>query len=392
MKRSVGVVLAGTLLLCGCPAAQPPAAAGAQVAPRTKVGARGRLSPASRLRRVAGPPGERLGRLAVDELDAVQQGQLLATLENHDELRVARDLARSNLLVAQRQLQTVTEQGQRRIRVAELQLAQLERVGPLRIRAMEDECRRRQALVAQHQADLSRMENLLQTGVSQEGDVERQRHIVAQVTYSLAGGKVELEQLRQQQATDLELARATIALRKAEVQREQEALQVAALQTALELAEARLARTTIEAPCAGRVLRLLARPGELLSDGAILTLADLSTMIAVVEVYESDVRYVRLGQRARLTSPALPRELTGRVTRVGQLVARNQVYDLEPAADADVRVVEVEVTLDQSEVAASFVSLQVDVSIELGDAGGGGAAPVGSSAAPPAPGASPAGR
>jgi HlyD family secretion protein len=73
---------------------------------------------------------------------------------------------------------------------------------------------------------------------------------------------------------------------------------------------------------------------------------------------------VREGQRAVITSPALPAGgLRGSVVQIGSVVGRNQVYDLDPAAAVDRRVVEVKVRLDESEVAARRINLQVHVTI-----------------------------
>jgi len=67
------------------------------------------------------------------------------------------------------------------------------------------------------------------------------------------------------------------------------------------LAEARLRRTIIRAPRAGRILRILTYPGEAISDG-ILQMGDTRQMYVVAEVYETDVGLVKLGQPATITS------------------------------------------------------------------------------------------
>jgi HlyD family secretion protein len=87
-------------------------------------------------------------------------------------------------------------------------------------------------------------------------------------------------------------------------------------------------------------------------------------MYAVAEVYETDVGRVRVGQRATIESPALPRALTGSVERIGLRIGRQDVLDTDPVADVDARVVEVEVKLDDPEPAARFTNLRVDVRFE----------------------------
>lgn len=132
----------------------------------------------------------------------------------------------------------------------------------------------------------------------------------------------------------------------------------------LQGAEADLELSTVRAPIAGQVLDIHAREGERVGLEGIAELGETSSMYAVAEVYEADIGRVRVGQRARVSSPALPRELTGRVERIGLKVGKKDVLSTDPVADADARVVEVEVRLDDPEPAASLTNLRVDVVIE----------------------------
>jgi ABC exporter DevB family membrane fusion protein len=90
-------------------------------------------------------------------------------------------------------------------------------------------------------------------------------------------------------------------------------------------------------------------------------------MYAVAEVYEADIGRVRVGQQARVSSPALPRTLLGRVERIGLKIGRKDVLSTDPVADADARVVEVDILLDDPEPAAALTNLRVDVVIESGE-------------------------
>ena len=86
-------------------------------------------------------------------------------------------------------------------------------------------------------------------------------------------------------------------------------------------------------------------------------------MFAVAEVYETDIGFVRLGQKARLSSGALARDVTGVVAAIGRTIHRTTVLDVDPAADADSRIVEVRIRLDDSERVASLTNLQVRIDI-----------------------------
>jgi len=102
------------------------------------------------------------------------------------------------------------------------------------------------------------------------------------------------------------------------------------------------------APFSGTVLEIFARPGERPESIGVLSLARSDQMEAVLEVYESDIGRVRLGQQVLLQSEngGFDGELAGRVRRIDGQVQRREVLSTDPTADADARVVEVYVSLD----------------------------------------------
>lgn len=94
--------------------------------------------------------------------------------------------------------------------------------------------------------------------------------------------------------------------------------------SALQRAEDDLARTTIHSPMDGTVIQLNAEQGETVVPGStnlpgsvILTVADMSVLLAEVEVNEVDVVDVELGQEAEITVDALGDEpQKGRVVEI----------------------------------------------------------------------------
>jgi HlyD family secretion protein len=129
-------------------------------------------------------------------------------------------------------------------------------------------------------------------------------------------------------------------------------------------ARAELARARISAPASGLVVDVHARPGERIGPEGLLEIARVDRMYAIAEVYETDVGRVRVGQRARATSPALPQPLAGGVEWIRPKVEKQDEIGTDPAARKDARVVEVKILLDDSAAAAPFTNLQVDVEIE----------------------------
>lgn len=127
--------------------------------------------------------------------------------------------------------------------------------------------------------------------------------------------------------------------------------------------QAELQRSYIRAPVNGRVLDIIVRPGELIGESGILELARVGQMYAIAEVYETDIRHVKTGQRATISSAALDSELEGSVKRIRQKVQKQDEIGTDPAARKDARIVEVVITLDDSGPAQALTNLQVDVVI-----------------------------
>ena len=125
--------------------------------------------------------------------------------------------------------------------------------------------------------------------------------------------------------------------------------------------EKELARSQIAAPSAGKILAINARPGERVDMDGILELGNVAQMYAIAEVYETDVSRLSVGQRATVSSAALPAELTGSIERIRPIVRKQDEIGTDPAARKDARIIEVEVLLDDAAAAATFTNLQVDV-------------------------------
>lgn len=184
--------------------------------------------------------------------------------------------------------------------------------------------------------------------------VEVQRAEVARLRAELGNTKRELERKRGLRNrgvlsdSDWEFARLARAVAGAELAR----------------AEAELALLTVRSPIDGRVLRIHARGGERVGADGVADLGETQAMYAVAEVYETDIGRVRVGAHARITSPALPRPLAGTVERVGLEIGKQDVLSTDPVADVDTRVFEVEIRLEESELAARFTNLRVDVVLE----------------------------
>jgi HlyD family secretion protein len=133
----------------------------------------------------------------------------------------------------------------------------------------------------------------------------------------------------------------------------------------LERAQAELARSTVTAPVAGEILDVHAKTGERVGPAGIAELGQTDEMYAVAEVYETDIRFVKVGQQAVVTSPALARPIKGTVERIGRKVGKNDVLSSDPAAKTDARVVEVRIRLEDASATSGLTNLQVEVELEI---------------------------
>lgn len=154
--------------------------------------------------------------------------------------------------------------------------------------------------------------------------------------------------------TEFETARTNAEVQEALWQSGQHAVDMA--RAGLREARDNLAKTVIRAPMSGRVTRLNVEKGETAIVGTmnnpgslLITVADLSVMEAVIEVDETDVPDISIGDSVSVSVDAFPdREFVGRVTKIGNSSIRprsQQVSSADQAIDFEIRV-----TLDDAEV------------------------------------------
>ena len=139
---------------------------------------------------------------------------------------------------------------------------------------------------------------------------------------------------------------------------------------AVKQAEAELELAYVRAPVNGRILKIHTRPGESVDEKeGIAELGQTDQMLAIAEVYESDISKVRLGQRVAITSEgkAFEGEIRGSVSQIGQKVGKKDILSTDPAAAVDARVVEVNIRLSpqDSKRVASLTYAKVIVKIFL---------------------------
>jgi len=305
-RRNCRVIFAAglaALLITASAAAQAPQG----------VSALGRLEPGNGIIKVTAPStpqallGGLLTELRVEEGDDVRKGDLLAVTDTAAMMAALVREAETGVVYAEREVEAARSNAVEACVRADVAAQEAERRARLQA----------QGVAGEEEADNAR------------GEAEARKASCASATTA-----VRLSE------TGVEVARAKLARVEAERQ-----------------------RSVVYAPVDGRVIDIMVWPGELIGEAGILELAQVSQMKAVAEVYETDIRRVKTGQRATISSAALENELTGTVERIHQKIQKQDQIGTDPAARKDARIVEVTIALDDSAAAASLSNLQVDVVI-----------------------------
>jgi HlyD family secretion protein len=336
---------------------------------QVKVVALGRIEPASRVIEVATSEGGRIATLEVVKGEFVQSGQVLAYLDRYNVRLAERDYAASQLAEAQAQLAAQTALGNSQVQEASTRIAQIDQPQQAAIAAQAAAVQSLQAELNVAEIDLARFQQLNQSGAISRQELDRQQATVNKLQADLNNAQATQQRLEQARLNDIKNAEAQKASTQANTTLAQVQSRVNSAAQNLALAESQLELMVIRAPQAGQVLDIFAYPGEAVSPSGepMLALGDTRQMYVVAEVYETDIGRVKVGQPATITSRngAFSQTLTGTVEEMGLQIAKNDVLDDDPAANADARVVEVRVRIDQGDVVAALTNLQVDVAIDI---------------------------
>jgi HlyD family secretion protein len=333
------------------------------------VSALGRIEPISEIVNLgAGFSPDRLESLFVGRGDMVKKGDLLGYLGSYSEQIAQRDFYRAQLEEARARLAAEIDLNLSRIESAEIHQKQIMEVSPLRIAAQDATIASLQAKLANDQDIYNSQSQLFSRGVSSRRLQDDQKATVLQGEANLVSANARLTELKRQFEIDQIDADSQIRLARAQLERSKAEFPIASLERQVASADARARRLALYAPIDGQILNIKIKPGEDAAGGSILTMGDTRSMRAVAEVYETDIAAIRVGQRATVTSFALLQPVAGKVARIGHMVFKNDVLNVDPAARADARVVEVWIDLEEQPLIRQLTNLTVDVRINTQEA------------------------
>ena len=373
------------------------------------VTALGRLEPETEIIKLSAPlalDGDRISQLLVKEGDNVKVGQVIAILQSRDLLK--------NAVI----------QSTKQVEVAKAKLAQI------KAGAKSGEIQEQSAIVdrvkAQYTGDKqAQAENIARISAQWEGDRIAQTATINKLTAELKNAESEYQRYQQlfsegaisnsvidSKRLNVETAKQTLSESQAILNRinttankqlaeakvalnrinatsnkqinesqgklnsiaEVRPVDVQLAQTEIESAIANLNRVKTEleaayirAPINGQILKIHTHVGEKTDDKGIVDFAQTSKMMAVAEVYQTDISKIKLGQKAIITSQGFTGELQGTVQQIGLQVKRQNVFGDQPGENLDSRIVEVKILLnpEDSKKVSGLTNLQVQTAIKL---------------------------
>ena len=125
---------------------------------------------------------------------------------------------------------------------------------------------------------------------------------------------------------------------------------ISKLKSAIDSINVDLEQTQLKSPIDGIVLQILVREGERPNSSGVVNVGANQLMEALIEVYESDIDRVQMGQAVDLISEngGFNGSLRGQVSLISPQVRQRRVLSTDPTGDADSRVIEVRVKLDNA--------------------------------------------
>jgi HlyD family secretion protein len=245
------------------------------------VSASGKVQPKRQVNISANQMG-RVTRLAVEEGQRVKAGQFLLEIDP-------------------RQLEGQLQRGEASVAAAKSGLAQAR----VSVASAETALHQSRTTLELAQQNLKRQQDLWKDGLTTKESLERAQN---EVTVREA---------------DVKRSQQDIAARQQEIETREQ--QIKQEQAGLSTTRYNLTQIVIESPMDGIVVRRNIEEGETAVVGTmnnagsmLLTIADMSVLEAEVEVDETDIPFVALGQEAKVTVDAVEdRTFRGRVTEIG---------------------------------------------------------------------------
>ena len=375
--------------------------------PLKAVAALGTLEPQGEVIKLSAPAfaeGTRIEQLLVKRGDQVKSGQVIAILDNHDRLFALLDEAKTQVKVAQARLNQVkagAKQGDINAQTAKFQQTKAELQGQIitqkaaiaslkadlegetasqkaiiarikaQLRNAQTECNRYEFLYVDGAVSASQRDNICLTQETTENQLKEAQASLNRIT------NTKQQQINEATAN----LNRTVATVNRQINQEQGTLEAVAevrpedvmlatteleaAQKSVKSAQANLDLAYVRSPQNGQIIKIHTWTGEIVSNDGIVSIGNTNQMYVTAEVYETDIKRVKLGQSATIKAEGIVNNLKGIVDEIGLEIGTKNVLGTDPVADADARVVEVKIRLtpEDSKKVAGLTNLQVNVII-----------------------------
>lgn len=341
----------------------------------SSVSCLGRLEPLGEVINVGVPAtmaSERIGELYIKEGQRVKAGQLIAEMESSKQAKADLKEAIERVGVANAQLKRVlagAKVGELNAQLATISRLNLELAGKTRelneaveraqsqVEFDKNEYQRYKALVAQgavtmSQYDGKRLALESSTCRLKETQADRTRTLDT-LAAQIREAKSTYEKIAEVRPVDVTYAQAELNAAKAHAQKVQQDYEL----------------SLVRAPIDGQILKIVTKKGESATDKTIVEMGETNSMVAVAEVYESDIHNVKNGDVATISGSALTNPVTGKVYLIGHKLIKQKVFSSQPGENFDDRVIETKILIDKNEnyLVKNLTNAQVQIQIKTGE-------------------------
>ncbi len=315
----------------------------------------GRLEPYDGVIAIIVPPGEQVMEVKVPtKVDGgeswhVERDQELVVLTSKEMREKEVLVARAQLEAAQKQLAAIQASGQAQLEEARLKQAGLQEEAKSDIKSLELKVGLLKEQFDSAEQDFQRMKDLSRGTVSEQ-DLARQKLAVRAAQVDWESARIALDRSKEAQKRSEKEARAKMEALEKSVERAKAEVPVKSSELNQQLAQLRYQASLVLSPIKGEVLDLLVHKGDTVGTRPLMRLGDLSKLAVIAEVDENDILKVKMGAKAAIKSFVINdtlkiEHLQGEVTNINRAVGRNHLFDINPAAVTDKRVVEVKIRL-----------------------------------------------
>ncbi|MFM7365916.1 MAG: ABC exporter membrane fusion protein [Cuspidothrix sp.] len=337
------------------------------------VTALGRIEPQGEVIKLSAPvsgTGNRVEKILVKEGEMVKAGQVIAILDNRDNLQAELTEAQAQVKVIKSkiaQIQAGAKQGEITAQKAIIDRLTAEGIGD--IDAQKATVEKLQAELINAESENNRYQELYIQGAISASQKDSKVLNLETAKKSLQSANSHLKTLASSSKERIKEATATLSqiseVRKVDIEAAVSELNRA--ETVVKKAAINLQKAYIKSPQNGQIFEIYTRPGELINNNGILEIGKTSQMYVVAEVYESDIIKIIQGKQVRIVGDIFDQELQGIVERIGLQVQKQNLNSTDPITNIDNRIIKVYIRLNKasSHQAAKFTNMQVKVIIPL---------------------------